>query len=82
MKKTLIIAVIIIAGTAGFLAYDWYAKTIIQNDDQRVTFYSWTDEKVAKHFTDTQPPDGTENIEESKGYQIVDKFDPEKTIKV
>ena len=48
-------------------------KTSIQEDDQRVTLYSWTDEKGAKHFTNTQPPDGAKNIEESKGYKYVDQ---------
>ncbi len=73
MKKTLIIALIIILGSVGFLAYDWHVKTTIQEDDQRVTLYSWTDEKGAKHFTNTQPPDGAQNIEENKGYQYVDQ---------
>ena len=73
MKKTLIIVVILIFGAAGFLAYDWYAKTKIQGNDQRVTFYSWTDETGAKHFTNTQPPDGIKNIEESKGYKYADQ---------
>ena len=73
MKKTLIVVVILFIGTAGFLAYDWYAKTMIQSDDQRVTFYSWTDAKGAKHFTNTQPPDGVKNIEESKGYKYADQ---------
>jgi len=73
MKKTLIVVVILIIGTTGYLAYDWYAKTMIQSDDQRVTFYSWTDEKGAKHYTNTQPPDGAKNIEESKGYKYADQ---------
>jgi hypothetical protein len=72
MKKGLIIALIIILGSAGFLAYDWHVKTTIQADDQRATLYSWTDEKGAKHYTDTQPPDGARNVEESKGYKYVE----------
>ena len=71
MKKGLIIAFIIILGSAGFLAYDWHVKTSIQADDQRVTLYSWTDEQGAKHYTDTQPPDGAKNVEQSKGYKYV-----------
>ena len=73
MKKTLIVLVILIIGTTGFLAYDWHVKTTIQQDDQRVTLYSWTDEKGARHFTDTQPPDDAQNIEAHKGYKYVDQ---------
>ena len=73
MKKVLIIALLIILGSVGFLAYDWHVKTTIQADDQRVTLYSWTDEKGARHYTNTQPPDGAQNIEESKGYKYVDQ---------
>jgi hypothetical protein len=72
MKKGLIIALIIILGSTGFLAYDWHVKTTIQADDQQVTLYSWTDEKGAKHYTDTQPPDGAKNVEERRGYKYVD----------
>ena len=72
MKKTLIVVVILIIAATGFLAYDWHVKTTIQGDDQRVTLYSWTDEKGARHYTNTQPPDGAQNIEESKGYKYVD----------
>ena len=71
MKKAPIIALIIVLGSAGFLAYDWHVKTTIQEDDERVTLYSWTDEKGAKHYTNTQPPDNAKNIEESKGYKYV-----------
>jgi len=73
MKKTLIIALIIILGSVGFLAYDWHVKTTIQADDQRVTLYSWTDESGARHYTNTQPPDGARNIEEHKGYKYTDR---------
>jgi hypothetical protein len=73
MKKALIIALIIILAAVGFLIYDWHVKTTIQEDDQRITLYSWTDEKGAKHFTDTQPPDGARDIEEHKGYQYADQ---------
>jgi hypothetical protein len=73
MKKALIIALIIILGTVGFLAYDWHVKTTIQSDDQRVTLYSWTDENGAKHYTNTQPPDSARNIEERKGYKYSDQ---------
>ena len=67
------IALIIILGAAGFLAYDWHAKTTALEDGQRVTLYSWTDEKGARHFTNTQPPDGARNVEEHKGYEYSDR---------
>ena len=73
MKRKLIIALIIVLGTAGFLAYDWHVKTTIYEDDRRVTLYSWTDEKGARHYTDTQPPDGARNVEMSKGFEYADQ---------
>ena len=73
MKKTLIIVLIIILGSVGFLAYDWQVKTTLREDDQRVTLYSWTDENGARHYTNTQPPDGAGNIEERKGYKYSDQ---------
>jgi len=73
MKKALIIAIIIILGSVGFLAYDWHIKTTLHEDDQRVSLYSWTDENGARHYTDTQPPDDARNIEERKGYQYTDQ---------
>ena len=73
MKKTLIIFLIFILGSVGYLAYDWHVKTTLQVDDQRVTLYSWTDENGARHFTNTQPPDGARNIEERKGYKYADQ---------
>ncbi|CAB1072001.1 hypothetical protein JY97_02345 [Alkalispirochaeta odontotermitis] len=75
MKKRLIVIVIVVLvfGTAGFLAYDWHVKTTLQQDDQRVTLYSWTDDNGTLHFTNTQPPDGARNIEERKGFKYVDQ---------
>jgi heme-degrading monooxygenase HmoA len=73
MKKGLIIALIIILGAVGYLAYDWHVKTKILEDDQRVTLYSWTDEKDTKHYTNTQPTDGVRNVEENKGYEYSDR---------
>jgi hypothetical protein len=73
MKKTLIIVLIIILGSVGFLAYDWQVKTTLREDDQRITLYSWTDENGARHYTNTQPPDGAGNIEKRKGYKYSDQ---------
>ena len=74
MRKTAIIAVVaLVLGTTGFLTYDWHVKTTLREDDQRVTLYSWTDVNGARHYTDTQPPDGARNIEERKGYKYSDR---------
>ena len=74
MKKKILIAIgILIFGASGFLTYDWYVKTTLREDDQRVTLYSWTDENGARHYTNTQPPDGARNVEERKGYQYADR---------
>jgi len=73
MKKGLIITLINILGAVGYLAYDWHVKTTILEDDQRVSLYSWTDEKGTKHYTNTQPPDGARNLEENKGYEYSDR---------
>ena len=72
MKKALVIVLIILLGTVGFLAYDWHVKTTTLEDDQRVTLYSWTDNNGARRYTNTQPPDGAQNVEEIGGYQYTD----------
>ena len=73
MKKGFIIDLIIILGAVGYLAYDCHLKTKILEDDHRVSLFSWIDEKGAKHYTDTQPPDGARNVEENKGYEYSDR---------
>ena len=73
MKKALIITLILILGATGYLAYDRYIKTTIYEDDQRVTLYSWTDEKGARHYTNTQPPHGARNVEKRKGFDYTDQ---------
>jgi hypothetical protein len=73
MKKRLIVVVILIIGTIGFLTYDWHVKTKLHEDDQRVTLYSWTDEKGAIHFTDTQPPNGVRKLKDFKGFKYADQ---------
>ena len=73
MKKIVMIVLILILGSGGYLVYDWHVKTTLQEDDQRVTLYSWTDENGARHYTNTQPPDDARNVEEQKGYQYSDQ---------
>jgi hypothetical protein len=73
MKKAPIVTLIIILGFIGFLAYDWHVKTTLYKDDQRVALYSWTDEKGARHYTNTQPPDGARDVKERKGFEYADQ---------
>ena len=74
MKKKVLIAIgILIFATTGFLTYDWYVKTTLREDDQRVILYSWTDENGSRHYTNTQPPEGARNVEERKGYEYADR---------
>ena len=72
MKKALIIILILLIGTAGFLYYDWYVKTKKLAAEPSITLYSWTDKEGKKHFTDTQPPLGAKNVEEIKGYEHIE----------
>ena len=72
MKKVFLITLLLICGGIGFLVYDWHVKTTLQADDQRITLYSWTDAKGARHYTNAQPPDGARNVEERKGYKYVE----------
>ena len=72
MKKALIVVLILLCGTAGFLYYDWHVKTKKLNADPSITLYSWTDAEGKKHFTDTQPPQNAKNFEELKGYEHIE----------
>ena len=71
MKKALIVILVLLFGTAGFLYYDWHVKTKKLAADPNITLYSWTDEDGKKHYTDTQPPLNVKNVEEFKGYEHV-----------
>ena len=72
MKKILIVILILLCGTGGFLYYDWHVKTKKLAADPSITLYSWTDKEGKKHFTDTQPPQNAKNVEEFKGYEHVE----------
>ena len=72
MKKVLIVILVLVCGTAGFLYYDWYVKTKKLAADPGITLYSWTDKEGKKHFTDTQPPRNAKNVEEFKGYEHIE----------
>ena len=71
MKKALIVILVLLCATAGFLYYDWHVKTKKLAADPNITLYSWTDEEGKKHFTDTQPPLNAKNVEEFKGYEHI-----------
>ncbi len=71
MKKAVVVVSILVLGAAGYLLYDWHTKTKMQAAEPSITFYTWTDESGAKHFTDTTPPKGALNIQTSKGYQYI-----------
>ena len=72
MKKIFTIIIIFIGLAAGYLYYDWNAKTKKQEVDPSKTVYSWTDEKGVKHFTDKKPPSGAKNIKETKGFRYTE----------
>ena len=71
MKKIVVIVIILVFGAAGFLYYDWHVKTQKIAVEPSITLYSWTDRNGAKHFTDTAPPQGAEDIVQSKGYKYI-----------
>ncbi len=71
MRKALIVILILIIGTGGFLGWDWYAKTKKQALEPSITLYYWTDAKGNKHFSDSPPPEGAKNIYKEKGYKHI-----------
>jgi hypothetical protein len=72
MQKTIIVLILLISGTVGYLIYDWHAKIKAQVAEPGITLYTWTDEEGNKHFTDTVPPQGARNVQKSMGYKHVD----------
>ena len=73
MKKALIVILVLLCATSGFLYYDWHVKTKKLAAEPSVTLYSWTDEEGQKHFTDTQPPQNAKNVEQLKGYEHIER---------
>ncbi|MEE9536912.1 MAG: DUF4124 domain-containing protein [Desulfobacterales bacterium] len=71
MRKALIVILILIIGTGGFLGWDWYAKTTKQELEPSITLYYWTDAKGNKHFSDTPPPKGAKDMYTDKGYKHI-----------
>ena len=71
MNKALILVLVLIIAGAGFLGYDWYAKTHYQESAPAIPMYSWTDAKGATHYSDSPPPRGATNVKTTKGYKHV-----------
>ena len=72
MKKAIIIIIILICMVAGYLYYDWRVQTQKMAAEPKITLYSWTDKNGVKHFTDTQPPEGVTDFEETEGHKYVE----------
>lgn len=71
MRKAIIIILIILIGTGGYLGWDWYDKTRKQKLEPSITLYYWTDAKGGKHFSDVPPPKNARNVYKEKGYKHI-----------
>jgi len=71
MRKALIVILLLIIGTGGFLGWDWYAKTKKQALEPSITLYYWTDAKGNKHFSDIPPPEDASDVYKEKGYRHI-----------
>ena len=71
MRKALIVIIIIVMGTGGYLGWDWYDKTKEQKLEPSITLYYWTDAKGNKHFSDIPPPENARNVYTDKGYKHI-----------
>ena len=71
MRKALIVIIIIIMGTGGYLGWDWYDKTHDQKLEPSITLYYWTDAAGNKYFSDTPPPENARNVHKEKGYKHI-----------
>ena len=71
MRNAIIVIIIIIVGTGGFLGWDWYDKTQKQKLEPSITLYSWTDADGNKHISDVAPPQNATNVYKDKGYQYI-----------
>ena len=71
MRKAIIIIIIIILGTGGFLGWDWYDKTKNQKLEPSITLYFWTDANGNKNVSDSPPPENARNVYEEKGYKYI-----------
>ena len=72
MKKAIIIVTILVCVAAGYLYYDWQVQTKKMAAEPKITLYSWTDKNGVKHFTDTAPPEGVRDIQETEGFKYVE----------
>jgi hypothetical protein len=72
MKKAIIIIIILVCVVAGYLYYDWRTQTQKMAAQPKITLYSWTDKNGVKHFTDTAPPEGAIDVQETQGLKYVE----------
>ncbi len=71
MRNVLIVIIIIVVGTGGYLGWDWHAKTQKQKLEPSVTLYYWMDSNGNKHVSDTPPPKSARNVYTEKGYKHI-----------
>ena len=71
MQKALIIIIVLILGSGGYLAWDWYDKTKKQQLEPSMTLYHWTDSRGGKHISDAPPPENARNVYTDKGYKYI-----------
>lgn len=69
MKKIFIIFLFLAVAASGYLFYDWHAKTKNKSEADKITLYSWEDEKGLTHFSDKMPPGGARNVQKTAGYK-------------
>ena len=69
MKKIFITFLILAVAASGYLYYDWHTKTKNKSEADKITLYSWVDEKGLTHFSDKMPPSGARNIQKTDGYK-------------
>jgi len=71
MRKALIIVLIIVIGTGGYLGWDWYDKTRKQKLEPSITLYYWMDAQGGKHISDVPPPKNARNVYRDKGFKYI-----------
>ena len=72
MKKALALVLLITTACGGFLYYDWHSKKRQLAAEPSIPQYSWTDSNGVRHFTDSPPPAGATDIDQTRGYKYID----------
>jgi len=68
-RNVLLIVVGIILFTAGYLGYDYYMWHKYLEPDPSVLLYGWTDAQGVRHYTDSAPPAGADDIRITQGFK-------------